>query len=133
MAAMLFFMSLINRCFPEAVSYISSVSMQSVTDMSQVLEKYKEYMLAGVQQHPGLYRLISVFPIVFLIINLIAGFTANKLYLSKIKKDVSKMKEISPDKDTLYAYLYVKGGTSILFVVIAFFAIDLLTQMLTML
>lgn len=132
-AAMLFFMSLVQRCFPEAVAYLSSVSAKGVTDTAEIFEKYQQYAQLGMQQHPALFRAIFFFPLIFVLINVTAGFTANRFYLSKIKKDVIKIKTISPNKDTLYAYLYAKGGTSILTVVAAIFLIDSLTQTLFML
>lgn len=132
MAASLFFMSLIRRCFPDALSYLSAVAGRNIDDMTEILQKYREYLTDGMVQHPALYRVILVFPLVFVLINFIAGFTANKLYLDKMKKDVMKIKAISPNKDTLYAYLFAKGGTSILMVVAAFFLIDTVTQMLFM-
>ena len=132
-AGMLFFMSLIQRCFPEAVAYLSSVSSNGVTDMAEVFEKYQQYALVGAQQHPGLFKAVFFFPLVFILINVIAGFSANGLYLKKIKKDTAKIKAIAQNKDTLYAYLYAKGGTSILMVVAAIFLIDSLTQTLFML
>ena len=132
-AGALFFMSLISRCFPEAMAYLSSAAGQTNSNVTEIFEKYQEYMLSGIKQHPALYRAICFFPLIFLAIQLVAGFSANSIYLKKIKKDVQKIKAISPNKDTLYAYLYAKGGTSILMVVVAFFLIDWLTQILFML
>ena len=132
MAASLFFMSLVRRCFPEATAYLSAAAEQGISDMTDLMQNYQKYIQTGMQQHPALYRAICFFPLVFILINLIAGFTANRLYLNKIKKDVLKIRSISPNKDTLYAYLYAKGGTSILVVVAAFFLIDTLSQMLFM-
>ena len=131
-AASLFFMSLVQRCFPEAVAYIASAASNGVTDMTEIFEKYQQYLITGAQQHPGLYKAVFLFPLIFVLINVTAGFTANRFYLSKIKKDTLKIKEIAPNKDTLYTYLYAKGGTSILMFVAAIFLIDSLTQMLFM-
>ncbi|MBQ7579847.1 MAG: DUF2628 domain-containing protein [Clostridia bacterium] len=132
-AAVLFFMSLVQRCFPEAIAYISDAAASGMKDMTAIFEKYQQYVLSGAQQHPALYKVLLAFPLIFIIINVVAGFTANRFYLSKIKKDVLKIKSISPNKDTLYAYLYAKGGTSILMVIAAIFLLDSLTQTLLML
>ena len=129
----LFFMSLIRRCFPEATAYISAVAGQSNKNMTEILEKYQQYLTDGIAKHPALYRAICLLPLAFIVIQLIAGFSANRIYLNKIKKDVAKIRSISPNKDTLYTYLFAKGGTSILMVVAAFFLTDWLTQILFML
>ncbi|MBQ6624420.1 MAG: DUF2628 domain-containing protein [Clostridia bacterium] len=132
-AAMLFFMSLVNRCFPEAINYLASVMQQEKIDYNIILEQYKEYFLLGATNNPQLYSIVNVFPIIFLIINIVAGFVANKLYLNKIKKDVLRIRSIARNKDSLTTYLYAKGGTSVFSVLFAVLAIDMLTQLFTML
>ena len=131
-AGMLFFMSLVNRCFPEAINYLASAMQQKAPDYNVIMEQYKEYFFLGAQNNPQLYSIITVFPVIFLIMNIVAGFVANKLYLNKIKKDVVKIKLVSRNNDSLMAYLYAKGGTSLFSVLFAFLAIDMLTQLFTM-
>lgn len=132
-ATLFFYMSIVNRVFPEAISYLSSLSGQTAVNQSELIKKYQEFIILGMKNHPGLYKVVAVFPLIFLIINIVAGFLANKLYLKKIKNDIAKIKSVSPNQEIFKTYLYAKGGTSIVLVVLSFFAIESLVQMLLML
>lgn len=131
-ALTMFFSSLMRQCFPELLSYLNSGSAQNAADMSEVYKNYIKYIQSGMNEHPAMYKIICIFPFLFLLVNILAGFCANRLYLSKISKDIQRIRAISVDKNMFYSYLFAKGGTSILMAVMSFFAIRSLTQLLMM-
>lgn len=130
----LFLMSVVNRCFPDALNYISGLySSQTTQITAEMYEKYNELFQKGVLQHPYLSKLVYLIPLLYVVANIVAGFLADKLYLRKIKSDSAKIKSVAQSEGMYKSYMYARGGTSFLMAVICAVAVQSFIDMIMML
>ncbi len=102
--------------------------MQRPVDEALYAE-YIELLVKGIESHPTEISIMFVLCLLVVVVNLIAGIYANKLYLSHIKTTISKIKTVVPNAGAYYTYLYAKGGTTFLNVFLIGMAIYYLSQM----
>lgn len=131
-AILCFVMTFYMQICSEAFSFIlenQNAFMQENADMA-LYEHLSELIAEGVAGHPTQVMLIFGMFILMLIVNFVAGIFANKIYLDHIKKSVSKIKEVVPNQNAYFTYLYAKGGTTLLNVFLIGMAIYYLLQMI---
>ncbi len=115
-AILCFIMTLYVKTFGVFISFIvnnyDSFSSSSLTD--QMSRELLSVYTNCVQTHQREMTAIFLLMASMVLINLVMGFFANRIYLEKIKETVAKIKSVIPDKSMHTKYIYAKGGTSLL-------------------
>lgn len=123
---MSFFMSVCG----EALSFVAANAeafMQSTVDEA-LMAQYIELVTKGMETHSTEILLMFAFEVLILLVNVVAGIFANKIYLGHIRKTISKIKEVVPQPAAHFTYIYAKGGTTILNTFLIGMAIYYLTE-----
>lgn len=76
--------------------------------------QYLALMEKGMATHQTEMILMVVFSLLPVVVNIVAGIFANKLYLNHIKATIAKIKSVIPNPSAYFTYIYAKGGTTIL-------------------
>ena len=76
--------------------------------------QYFQLLENGMATHQTEMILIIVLSLLPVIVNIIAGILANKLYLNHIRTTIAKIKSVIPNPSAYFTYIYAKGGTTIL-------------------
>lgn len=121
--------SVVSRCCHEAITYYNDLLKSGVSEMSgEMWEKYSELIVKGINENPTYVKFMLLILLLFVIANIVAGFVANKIYLEKIKKDATKIKQLSPNPLVYKRYLFSKGGASALGALACTLAVRLLWE-----
>ncbi len=92
--------------------------------------QYIELVMKGIESHQTEVTLMIVMNVLLVVVNIVAGILANKLYLNHIKKTIAKIKSVIPNPSAYFTYIYAKGGTTILNTFLLGMAIYHLTNMI---
>lgn len=125
---MTFFMNIAG----EAMKFIienQSAFLQNTVDEA-LYAQYFELLEKGIESHQTEILLIIGFNILLVVLNIVAGILANKLYLNHIKSTIAKIKSVVPNPAAYYTYIYAKGGTTFLNTFLLGMAIYYLTDII---
>ncbi len=92
--------------------------------------QYSELIIDGIQSHQTEVMLMVLMSVLLVAVNIVAGFSANKIYLNHIKATIAKIKSVVPNLSAYYTYIYAKGGTTILNTFLLGLAIYYLTNII---
>ncbi len=110
--------------------------MENYTALAQnpvdeaLYSQYIELVIKGIESHQTEVTLMIVMNILLIVVNIVAGILANKLYLNHIKTTIAKIKSVVPNPSAYYTYIYAKGGTTILNAFLIGMAIYYLTDII---
>ncbi len=125
-----FIMSFFMSVCGEALRFVAANAeafMQQTIDEA-LMAQYIELVTKGMETHSTEILLMFAFEVLILLVNVVAGIFANKIYLGHIRKTISKIKEVVPKPSAHFTYIYAKGGTTVLNAFLIGMAIYYLTE-----
>ena len=104
MALYLVFSNYLTAYYDKATAFFEK--MQNATQLTPETE----IMLSELMQS---YKPVMLYFAIAIIISLLAGFLANRIYKARIQQDIMQIRNMSENDKIYVSYLFAKGGTSL--------------------